>query len=300
MKLSLDSLRLLDAIARRGTFASAAEELHVVASAVTHAVRKLEESLGLTLFDRSGRRARFTREGRLLLDKGRALLAGATALEHEVSALTTGWEPSLVISVDAVLRSEALLPHCAAFFEQQPATSLRLRLESLSGTWDALLSGRADLLIGASPNRPRGGGYKTQTLGLIEFVFAVAPGHPLANVKRPLSRRALAAHRAVVVSDTAQALPLQSFGVQPEQQRFAVADMQTKLQAQLFGIGCGFVPKRLAAPHLAAGRLREVPVQSPRPPERMDIAWRAGDSGRALRWWIDRMARRAVAEQILP
>ena len=71
-KVSLDSIRLLDAIERHGSFAAAAQELCVVTSAITHAVRNLESDLGLNLFDRSGRRARFTREGRLVLDKGRA------------------------------------------------------------------------------------------------------------------------------------------------------------------------------------------------------------------------------------
>jgi len=60
-KLSLDALLVLDAIARKGSFAAAAEELHRVPSAITYTVQKLEQDLDVQLFDRSGHRARLTR-----------------------------------------------------------------------------------------------------------------------------------------------------------------------------------------------------------------------------------------------
>ena len=54
MRISLDSLAVLDAIARNGSFAAAAEALHKVPSALTYTVQKLEQQLGLVIFDRSG------------------------------------------------------------------------------------------------------------------------------------------------------------------------------------------------------------------------------------------------------
>jgi hypothetical protein len=58
-KLSLDALLVLDAIARKGSFAAAAEELHRVPSAITYTVQKLEQDLDVQLFDRSGHRAAY-------------------------------------------------------------------------------------------------------------------------------------------------------------------------------------------------------------------------------------------------
>ena len=55
MKLSLDALQLLDTVARKGSFAAAAEALHRVPSAVTYAARKLEQDLGVELFERKGK-----------------------------------------------------------------------------------------------------------------------------------------------------------------------------------------------------------------------------------------------------
>ncbi len=74
--LTLDSLQLVDAIARNGSFAAAAAELDRVPSAVTYAVRKLEDDLDVLLFDRSGYRARLTPAGEELLREGRGAARG--------------------------------------------------------------------------------------------------------------------------------------------------------------------------------------------------------------------------------
>lgn len=92
MKITLESLQILDAIDRRGSFAAAAEEVFRVPSALTYTMQKLESDLGVALFDRAGRRALLTPAGRALLDEGRILLQAADALECRVQRVATGWE----------------------------------------------------------------------------------------------------------------------------------------------------------------------------------------------------------------
>lgn len=296
--LSLDSLRLLDAIDRRGSFAAAATERFVVTSSITHSVRKLEQALGLVLFDRTGRRARFTREGREVLERGRLLLRQAADFDDEVRRIATGWEPRLVLSVDQVLRIEPLVPLLSAFFAAAPGTTLDLRREAASGSWDALLSGRADLVVGAPSPGPPGGGYETAPFVAMRFVLVVAPSHPLARVDGPVGDDELARHRAVVVGDTARTLPALHYGLLDNALRLRVPDAESKLQALLAGLGCGFLLERAARPHLRAGRLRRLQVAAPAPPGVSVIAWRAGENGRALRWWIDRLRRRGTAGRL--
>ena len=98
MGLSLEAIAVLDAIDRRGSFAAAAVELDRVPSAITYTVRRLEESLDALLFDRRGKRARFTPAGRELLANGRRLLAEASALESRIHRISTGWEADLAYS----------------------------------------------------------------------------------------------------------------------------------------------------------------------------------------------------------
>ena len=65
-----------------------------------------------------------------------------------------------------------------------PATRLRLRTEVLAGTWEALITGQADLAIGGVAGRELPPGVTMKDLGPMEFVFAVAPHHPLAADER--------------------------------------------------------------------------------------------------------------------
>src|ERR1700709_2065518 len=98
-KLSLDALLVLDAIARKGSFAAAAEELFRVPSAITYTVQKLEQDLGVALFDRSGHRAELTEAGKELLREGRQLLRAAGELESRVKRVSTGCESGLRIAI---------------------------------------------------------------------------------------------------------------------------------------------------------------------------------------------------------
>ena len=88
--LTLEAIRVLDAIDRRGSFAAAADELGKVPSALSYTVQKLEDELDAMLFDRSGHRTKFTPAGRMLLERGRVLLEAAEHLVGETRALARG------------------------------------------------------------------------------------------------------------------------------------------------------------------------------------------------------------------
>src|ERR1700760_83014 len=143
--LDLHALHTLDAIDRKGSFARAAEELGRVPSAVTYLVRKLEDDLDVLLFDRRGHKARLTPAGQTLLTEGRHLLVAADELARRVRRVGDGWEVELRIAIDTIIQMDAVLALLADFYGQGPGTRVRLVGEVLSGTWEALLSGRADL-----------------------------------------------------------------------------------------------------------------------------------------------------------
>lgn len=297
-KVPLEGLKVLDAIDRHGSFAAAAQALFLVTSSITHTIRNLEENLGINLFDRSGRRARFTREGRMLLERGRKLLAQASAFDAEVQLIATGWETQLVLSVDQIIRIEPLMPLVDAFCKAAQQTSLHLRREAAAGSWDALLSGRADLVVGAPADGPPGGSYESAPLYKNTFVLAVAPIHPLARVQGVVAKDELARHRAVILGDTTRGLPHLRYGLQQNRNVLAVPDTDTKVKALLLGTGCGFLPERLARPHVRAGRLVLLKVETLPPPSQSTLAWRAGENGRALKWWIEQLTRPKLAESL--
>jgi DNA-binding transcriptional LysR family regulator len=287
LKLSLDALQIIDAIARRGSFSAAGKELYRVPSTISYTVSKLEDDLGVQLFDRLGPKVTLTAAGAELLREGRYLLKAAGDLERRVRRVASGWETEFAIGVDSILSPAALTDGIEAFYQAADQTRLRIAREALSGTWEALLERRVDLLIGAAGEGPAGGGYTAEPIGKVSFVFAVAPGHALAGAGARLSKADLAPHRAVSVSDSARYLPTRTVGLLFGQDTLTVPDMLTKYQFQLAGLGFGFLPEACARPAIEQGLLIEKEVEEPKPDETFYMAWRSAEKGAALSWWID-------------
>lgn len=295
--LTLEALQLVDAIDRRGSFAGAAAELGRVPSAVTYAVRKLEDDLDVLLFDRGGYRARLTPAGAELLREGRHLLAAADELARRVRRVASGWEQELTIAVDNVIPFPRLLPLLAEFTQLAP-TQLRLTDEVLGGTWDALLSGRADLAIGAMHEGPEpsrlGTGYRSEPIGTVRFVFVVAPSHPLAAIASPLPASELRRHRQIVVADTSQRLAPRAAGLLGLADVLTVPTLMAKIAAQKAGLGCGFVPEHLIRDELARGELVVRNTDQERPPGTIHMAWCNDARGNAVAWWLEKLRMSAT------
>lgn len=289
LRLSLDALQIVEAIDRRGSFAAAGKELHKVPSTISYTVAKLEEDLGVQVFERLGPKVALTPAGQELLKEGRYLLKAAQDLEHRVRRVASGWETEFTLGMDSMLSPSGLREDIRAFYEVTTHTHLDVVLDALSGTWEALLDGRADLLVGAAGEGPSGGGYTAEPMGVVPFVFAIAPDHPLAKVRRPLTKADMQEYRAVVVADSARKLTARTVGILFGQDALTVPDMQSKFAYQLAGLGFGFLPEAYARAAIEAGRLVECEVEEPRLPETFYLAWRSGEAGAALKWWVQRL-----------
>ena len=207
--LTPEALGMVDAIARSGSFAAAARELGKVPSALTYSVRQLEDALDVLLFDRSSRQAKLTAAGEELLEHGRRVLGAVDALANRVQRVATGWEASLTIAADGVVSRLTLFELVESFYAERDtgaSTQLRLRTEVLTGVWEALVTGHADLAIGLTGDTGAHVGIEVRPLGEVPFVFAVAPHHPLAARPEPLADDEIQRHRAVAVADSAQRL----------------------------------------------------------------------------------------------
>lgn len=298
LRLSLEALQILDAIDRKGTFAAAGTEMHKVPSTISYTVSKLEQELGVQVFERAGPRVKLTRAGAELLKEGRYLLKAAEDLEHRVRRVASGWETELSIAMDSLFSPVALTEEIRQFYQVADSTRLRFAHETLAGTWEALLERRADLIIGAAGEGPSGGGYNSHRLGSLAFVFCVSPEHPLAALRRPLGKADLHRYRNISVSDSVRKGPSRTVGLLFGQDTLAVPDMYSKYLLQLAGIGFGFLPQLLAQPAIDAGRLLICEVEEPRHPEPIYLAWRSGEDGAALKWWLDRMRAPGMLERL--
>ena len=300
--LTPDARAMVQTIAVEGSFAAAARKLGLVPSALTYRVRQMEDALDVLLFDRSSRQASLTIAGNELLREGSRLLLELDAIANRVKRVATGWEPQLTIAVDGIISRATVMELCEAFFAQNAPTQIKLRDESLSGTLRALTSGQADLAIGMGMETGTAAGLQGKAMGRLAFVYAVAPHHPLAAASEPLSDDLLARYRAVAVADTVHSASALSFGLLSGQDVFTVPDMTAKLDAQLRGLGGGFVPQAMAQGFIDTGRLVVKRVQRPERIARPHYAWRAdGRShlGRALQWWLKQLESPATRAALL-
>lgn len=301
MLLSLEALQIIDAIARKGSFAAAASELQRVPSALTYSVRKLEEDLDVLLFDRRGYRAKLTAAGEELLEHGRDLLDAASELERRVQRTGRGWEVEIRLALDNVIAFERLIPLIQDFDREMSGTRLRFSFGILSGVWEALLQGRADIVLGVTgPDLVRANpNLRCKHVINLEWVFAVAPEHPLAKLPEPLAASDIRQHRVVAVGDSGHSLPSQNYGLLSGQETLTVATSRDKLLAQVAGLGCGHLPLRLAAPWLAQGRLVAKQTQHPKPPDSLHLGWRKSAQGKCSKWFLQRLSDPEVLQALL-
>ncbi len=303
---------MMDTIARTGSFAAAAREMGRVPSALTYSVRQLEDALDVLLFDRSSRQAVLTSAGQELLVEGRRLLQELDAVANRVRRIATGWESELTLAVDDALARRAVFDLMAAFYAQRldgggaPPTRLKLRVEVLAGTWEALLNGQADIAVGV-PARMPNAALQSEPLGVLEFAFCIAPHHPLATATEPLSAVQIAEHRIITVADSARQLAPITVGVLPGQDVLTLPSLASKVEGLLRGLGCGSVPLAMVSRHIEAGRLVRKTTYEGLRTGTMHYAWRENPAGsghppgKALAWWLQRLrsetTRKALLEQ---
>ncbi len=289
MKLTLDALMVLQAINQYRSFAAAAQALHRVPSAITYSMKKLEQDLDTRLFDRSGHRATLTPAGQLLLSEGGYLLDSVNNLENQLKKVSQGWEAEFSIAIADMLPIDGLLRLIDKFYKQQSGTRIKLQREVYGGTWDALLSKRADLVIGAPDNGPAGGGYHTRHLCKMKWIFVISPQHPLAAMPSPVSEELISKYRVIAVTDTSRQLTPRTAGIFTGQDVFSVPDFRTKIQAHIMGIGVGFLPEFLIHNELEQGLLIEKEIETNHPVVTTSLAWRTGEKGRSLNWFLDEL-----------
>lgn len=299
LKLSIEALEVIDAIARKGSFAAAAEALYRVPSALTYTVQKLESDLGVQLFDRSGHRATLTEAGAELLKEGRYLLEAAHALESRVKRVATGIETNITIAVSDLFDLLPIYDILHQFYALAFGTRIKLTREVFGGCWDALTAGRADISLGAPGEGPSGAGLATKLIGQLEFSFAVASNHPLAHATEPLLNEDIMPYRSIAAADSSRNLPPRSSGILSGQDVLTVPDMQSKIAAQIAALGVGYLPTPIAQKHATTHQLVIKNVNASKLVTPVYLAWhnqRKTGMGKAQQWLLKHFEQLTLEE----
>lgn len=293
--IPLEALQALDAIDRKGSFAAAAEELYRVPSAITYTIKKLEEQLNIKLFDRNKQRARLTPTGKLVLEKGREILFRVQQLEEQAQQAESGWEKQLRIVIDTILPCEPFWPLINTLQQTHPWLNITIIDEALSGSWEALTSDRADLIIGVSGDEPAGGHWQRTCLGNLSMRLYCSPAHPAKQLRAPISHESLSDYTHIMISDSARYLPQRHIGQLGIQQILAVSNLQQKLSALEHGMGISHLPFYIADPLVQQGKLIQLDTGTPPIPNPFFMCWKKNNNGKANQW----LRQNIVEQQIL-
>ncbi|MGL4858440.1 MAG: LysR substrate-binding domain-containing protein [Enterobacteriaceae bacterium] len=281
--------------ARCKSFTSAAQQLYKVPNAVSYTIHKLEDKLGVSLFERDNKSLVLTEAGQFFYKKSQQMLTEFAGLKDATVQIASGYQAQLTISVNNIVSITPLYPLLQQSEKQFPLTEIKIAIDAHNGVWDALLNKRADLAIGA-PNEIAVGDIATAPIGQTSWVFAISPQHPLAGATEPLSREMLCEYPAICIADTSVALEPKEAWLLPGQKAVIAPDYLHKIRMQIAGLGIGFLPRYFCQPYLQQGALVEKAVQYPKPDTPLFLAWNLNHVGQCQQWWLEQLQQPSLIQ----
>ncbi|BEM33582.1 LysR family transcriptional regulator [Serratia marcescens] len=259
MKSDLSALPAFVAVAEGGSFAAAAEKLHLTRSAVSKIVSRLEARLGVMLFMRTTRSLSLTDEGALYYEHCRQALANIQAAEHQLDSGKMQVSGRLRVSVPVLFGHLCIAPLLTALANEHPLLALEI---SFSDRRIDLVDEGFDLAVRIG-ELADSGSLIARRLGEHGMLLCASPDY-LWRSGEPSTLDALSRHQAVGYLHAGTVLSWQLRGENGELQSFRppakmmMDDMQGIVDAVSAGAGIAWLPEWLVRDRLVAGTLVEI------------------------------------------
>jgi len=257
--MTLEQLRIFVAVAERQHLTRGAAALHLSPSAVSTAIRTLEDRYGARLFNRVGRQIELTDTGQRFLPEARAALAAAAAAELSLAESTSLTAGSLRLQASQTVAAYWLPLVLMRFRAQYPGVALSLEIGNTESVARQVREGGADLgFIEGEVDEPL---LAMRVVAADRLVLLAAPEHPWAT-GRPPDAAQLMAGRWILRergSGTRSAFEasLRADGIDPDALDVVLTLPSNEAILSALGAGAylGVASGRVAAAALAAGQL---------------------------------------------
>lgn len=272
MDHNLSLYSIFHTVATRGNISYAAKDLFISQPAISKALHKLEEQLGVILFHRSSRGVTLTDEGRLLFEYTQTAF---DALNEGTDALKKMYEfgiGSIRIGVSTTLCKYILIPYLKEFIENYPHTKVTIECQSTFHTLKLLEDGKIDIgLIGKPDNRKY---LDFFSVGTIQDTFVYTKKY-LDNLKL---REAGIDNNDFTIFNTANLMLLdeenitrvyidqyfRNYNITPNQ-ILEISNMDLLIEFAKIGLGVACVIKEFVVNELNEGTLIQIPLKNPIP-----------------------------------
>jgi DNA-binding transcriptional LysR family regulator len=238
MRTTLDEWEILQAVVQLGGFAPAAKQLNRSQSTISYAIARLQEQLGIKIFEMKGRRAHLTDLGRILLADVEAHLAGFHQVEQRARSLASGGESEVRLSVDSIYPNSRLFSALAEFARLFPYVQPKLRQSTFLSADFEFSVNNAQLCITGLVSRE----FFIKPILAIRMISVASKNHPLLAVKRKLNRPDLMQHTLVVIEGTASGTLKHQPRV-PAQRVLQVTSIEAAIDAVRSGLCFGWLPR---------------------------------------------------------
>ncbi|MFJ8040042.1 LysR family transcriptional regulator [Kitasatospora sp. NPDC096147] len=274
----LGALELLLAVARLGSVGRAAVQLGVSQPAASARIKGMERQIGVPLLERSPRGSRPTEAGRLVVEWARGVVEAAEALDAGIEALREHRDARLTV-VASLTVAEYLMPGwLLALHQTSPDTSVTLRTANSADVAAHVLAGDADLGFVEGPTTPAG--LDGAVVAADRLVVVVAPGHPWARRRTPLTGAELAATPLVLREPGSGTREVFELALAPYggagTPRLELASSTALKAAAMTGAGPVCLSELAVTEELATGRLVAVPVEGVDLHRPLRAVWPAG------------------------
>lgn len=259
-RIALYHLETLMWIDRLGTFAAAAQRLNTTQPAISARVREIEEQLGLSLFQRDGRRMILTARGRRLVQACEPLRSGLEQVLLEASDFA-GATGAVRIGSGEIAAASCLPAFIQAIERERPGVTMEIELDLTARLLQQLLSGTRDIVFLAGPVASPG--IRTAPIGSVELVWAASPAIAAAGgFARPLPVWSLPDHSPIhgVTLETLKAHGLSARALH------TCNNVRTLIEIIAHGEGAAVLPETMVREHLLTGSLAEI---LPRPSQKV-------------------------------
>ena len=290
MEQNLSQYKIFYEVAKAGNISKAAKELYISQPAISKAISKLEDSLGLSLFTRSSRGVQLTSEGEILFEHTREAFDALDRGEQELKRIQEFDIGHLRICVSNTLCKFILLPYLMTFIDQYPHMKVTIESQATAQTLARLEQQKIDLGLVAEPSVRRDLAFIP--VMDIQDTFVTTPNYLENLYLREGQDTSLFETGNIMLLDTSNMTRHHVDEYMAENNIFPhqileVTTMDLLIEFAKIGLGIACVIKELVQKELDSGMLVEIPLDIPIHRRTIGFAYHPANQAMALKTFLE-------------
>ena len=290
MEQNLSQYKIFYEVAKAGNISKAAKELYISQPAISKAISKLEDSLGLSLFTRSSRGVQLTSEGEILFEHTREAFDALDRGEQELKRIQEFDIGHLRIGVSNTLCKYILLPYLKTFIDQYPHMKVTIESQATAQTLARLEQQKIDLGLVAEPSVRRDLAFIP--VMDIQDTFVTTPNYLENLYLREGQDTSLFETGNIMLLDTSNMTRHHVDEYMAENNIFPhqileVTTMDLLIEFAKIGLGIACVIKELVQKELDSGMLVEIPLDIPIHRRTIGFAYHPANQAMALKTFLE-------------